>query len=82
MKQAVINLDLMEDRILNIVKAKYGFSNKSKAISFIINKYAESFLEPELNPSYIKKLKECGKEGYGKKYSSLDELRNELLDSK
>jgi hypothetical protein len=80
MTQAIINLDLMEDRILNIVKAKEGFSNKSKAISFIIGKYAESFLEPELNPKYIQKLKECREEGYGKKYSSTDKLRSDLLD--
>lgn len=80
MKQSIITLDNMEDRIINIIKAKYGFSNKSKAISFVINKYAESFLEPELNPTYIQKLKECREEGYGKKYSSIDKLRKDLLD--
>lgn len=80
MTQTIVDLDLMEDRILNIVKAKYGFSNKSKTVAFIISKYAESFLEPELNPRYIQKLKECREEGYGKKYSSIDKLRKDLLD--
>ena len=79
MTQTIVNLDMMENRILNIIKAKEGFSNKSKAISFIIEKYSESFLEPELNPKYIQKLKECRDEGYGKKYTSMDKLRENLL---
>ncbi len=80
MKQSIINLDLNEEKVLNIVKAQQGFSNKSLAISFIINKYAESFLEPELNPLFIQKLKETREEGYGKKYSSVNEIRKNLLD--
>ena len=79
MVQTIITLDMMEDRILNIVKAKYGFSNKSQAIAMILKVYSESFLEPELNPVYVEKLKEIKKEGYGKKYSSVKEARRNLL---
>ena len=80
MKQNIININPEEEKILNIIKAQQGFSNKSLAISFVIKKYADSFLEPELNPKFIEKLRESRKEGYGKKYSSVEEMRKSLLD--
>ena len=51
----IIKLEEREDRILNIVKAKYGFKNKSEAIALLAKIYEENFLEPELKPEYIKK---------------------------
>jgi len=62
MVQAVINLDEHESRIVNIVKGKFGFRNKSEAIKQIIDYYEESVLEPELKPEYIEKLKQIEKE--------------------
>ena len=56
MVQAIINLKDEEDRVLNIVKGKYGLKNKSEAINLIIKQYEESFLEPELRPEYKDKL--------------------------
>ena len=61
MVKAVIDLGDTENRVINIVKAKFGLSNKSEAIEHIINEYSEEFLEPELRPEYIEKLKRIKK---------------------
>lgn len=74
MVQSIIDLDENEDRILNIVKAKYGLKNKSEAVAMITKVYEESFLEPELRPEYTKKLDKISK-GKFTKFSSVQELR-------
>ena len=73
MVQNIIDLSEREDRILNIVKAKFGLKNKSEAISFIAKIYEKSFLEPELRPEYIEKLNKIRKGKYIK-FNSVDEL--------
>lgn len=75
MVQNIIDIGEREDRILNIVKAKFGFKNKSEAVAFIAKTYEDSFLEPELRPEYLEKLKRIEKEGYGKTFSSIEQLR-------
>lgn len=62
MVQAIVNLGEYEDRVLTIVKGKFGFKNKSEAINFLIDKYEEEFLEPELKPEFIEKMKKRQKE--------------------
>lgn len=62
MVQAVINLEEKEDRVLNIVKGKFGLKNKSEAINLIINEYEQEFLEPELRPEFIEEMKRIEKE--------------------
>lgn len=56
MVQAIINLEEHKDRVLTIVKGKYGLKNKSQAINFVIGKFEEELLEPELRPEYKDKL--------------------------
>ena len=75
MVQAVINLGEYEDRILTIVKGKFGFRNKSEAVNFVIDKFEEEFLEPQLRPEYVKRLKKIDKEK-GIKFKDIDELRS------
>ena len=55
MVQALIELDENTNRVLNIVKAKYGLKDKSEAINIMAEEYNESVMEPELRPEYIKK---------------------------
>ena len=74
MIKALIKLDENEDHVLNIVKAKYRLKNKNDAIRLVIRKYEDN-LEPELRPEYLKKLKRIEKEGYGKNFTSINELR-------
>ena len=74
MATATISIPEHEDRILNIIKAKYGFKNKEQAIIFLLKEY-EKELEPEIRPEYLEKLKRIEKEGYGETFSSIEELR-------
>ena len=75
MVQAIVNINENEDRVLNVVKGKFGLKNKSQAINLVIGKYEEEFLEPELRPEYVKKLNKIEKEGYSKTSSSIKELK-------
>ena len=62
MVQAIINIDEKTNRILNILKAKYGLKDKSEAIDVMAQQYEEEILEPELRPEFIKKMKKRQKE--------------------
>ena len=74
MVQNVIEIGEREDRVLNIVKAKFGLKNKSEAVAFIAQTYEESFLEPELRPEYLEKLQKIRKGKYIK-FNSVEDLR-------
>ena len=75
MVQAIINVGDREDRILNIVKGKYGLKNKSDAMNFVINKFEEELLEPQLRPEYKVKLAKIMKG----KHLSKKELEKEVV---
>lgn len=74
MVQAIITLGENENRVLQIVKGKYGLKNKSEAANMIIEKYEEEFLEPELRPEYIERLIKIKKEK-GIPFKGMNELR-------
>ena len=74
MVQNIIDIGEREDRVLNIVKAKFGLKNKSEAIAIIAQTYEESFLEPELRPEYLEKLRKIRKGRYFK-LNSINDLR-------
>jgi len=74
MVQNIIEIGEREDRILNIVKAKFGLRNKSEAVALIAKIYEDSFLEPELRPEYLEKLERIRKGKYIK-FNSVKELR-------
>jgi len=78
MVQAIVNIGEYEDRILTIVKGKFGFKNKSEAINFVIGRFEEALLEPELKPEFVKKMKSLEKKGKFKEYKSLSELKAEI----
>ena len=77
MVQSIIDISENEDRVLNIVKAKFGLKNKSQAVALITKTYEDSFLEPELRPEYIKKLERIRKGKYTS-FSSIEELRKKI----
>jgi mannitol/fructose-specific phosphotransferase system IIA component len=56
MVQALVNIDDGTNKVLNIVKAKYGFKDKGEAIRFVVNKYAEDANEPELKEEFVQKI--------------------------
>ena len=74
MVQSLINITDEKDKILNIVKAQQGFKNKNQAIEFILEIYSDSFLELELKPEFVEKLKNIHQEK-GIPFKNIDELR-------
>lgn len=57
MVQAIIDIEERTNRVLNIVKAKYGLKDKSEAIDAMAKAYEEEVMEPELRPEFIEKMK-------------------------
>lgn len=82
MTQAVITLNEHQDRILTIVKGLYGFKNKSDAVNFVIDKFEEELLEPELRPEFIEKIQRIEKQGKFTSYKSIDVLKKEIENAR
>ncbi len=61
MVQALVELDENTNRVLNIIKAKFGLKDKSAAIKTIIQYYIENEREPELRPEFIERIKKAEK---------------------
>lgn len=77
MVQAIINIEDQTNRVLNIVKAKFGLKDKSEAINVMAEQYERELLEPQLRPEYIEKLKGIKKEK-GIRFKSVAELRKHI----
>lgn len=77
MVQNIIDINEREDRILNIVKAKYGLKNKSQAVALIAEIYEENFLEPELRPEFVKKMRRIDKQK-GIPFKNIEDLRRQI----
>jgi hypothetical protein len=63
MVKNIVNLDERENRVINIVKAKYGLKDKSQALSVIIKRYEECELEPQLRPEFVKEIEKTVESG-------------------
>ncbi|MDD3264179.1 MAG: DUF2683 family protein [Candidatus Nanoarchaeia archaeon] len=68
MVRIVINIPEKTNRILNIIKAKYGLKDKSQAIKVVVD-----IFEPELKPEFIEETNKILK-GEFKKYKSIEDL--------
>ena len=77
MVQAVIDIDERTNRVLNIVKAKYGFRDKSEAIDYVVSEYEETALEPQIRPEYLENLKKI-KQEKGIRFRNVSELRKSI----
>ena len=73
MTSTIANLTEDNNRFLNLIKAHMGLKNKSDAINFVVEKYAEEAKEPEFRPEYIRKLKRIMKQKRTS-YNSLEEM--------
>ena len=62
MVQAMVQISDDANQILNIVKAKHNLRDKSEAIDRVVLEYGQDFLEPELRPEFVQKMKERQKE--------------------
>lgn len=77
MVQAIIDIDEHTNRILNVVKAKFGLRDKSEAIDMMANQYEQQILEPELKPEYVEKLQKI-KGQKGIKFKTISNLRKSI----
>lgn len=73
MVKALIDIPENENRILTILKGKYGFRNKEQVIISLI-KGAEQDLEPELRPEFVEEMRRIDKEK-GIPFKDIAELR-------
>lgn len=62
MVKTLVTLDERTNRVLNIIKAKFGFRNKSEAIEWLLERYETELLEPELRPEFVKKMRKRARE--------------------
>ena len=74
MVQALVKISENTNRVLNVVKAKYGLRDKGEAIEVVVEKYIEDEGEPELRPEFIEKIRRT-EHKKGIKFKSVDELR-------
>ena len=74
MVQAMIQIMEETNRVLAIVKAKYGLKDKSHAIDLVVKEYEENLLEPALRPEYIKKALQIHKQP-SIKVGTIEDLR-------
>jgi hypothetical protein len=74
MVQAIISINDQANRVLNILKAKYGLRDKSEAINLMAEQYGQALLEPELRPEYVTKLQKI-KAQRGLRFRNTKELR-------
>jgi len=77
MVQAIVTFNEHQDRVLTIVKGKYGLKNKAQAVNVIVEQYEKNLLEPELRPEYKEELLKIDN-GRFRAFSSVEQLRREL----
>lgn len=74
---ARVELDEYTNRVLGVIKMKYGLKDKSEALNKFIELYGDEVIEKEANEEYIKKVIEVTKKHYDKyknKKMTLQEL--------
>ena len=74
MVQALVEINDNTNRVLNVVKAKYGLKDKGQAIQIVVERYIENENEPELKPEFIEKIKRTEHQK-GIRFKSISELR-------
>ena len=78
MVQAIINITENANRVLNIVKAKYGLKDKSAAINAMAQEYKDQVLERPFRPAFVKEALRVHKEK-PIKVGTVENLRKRVL---
>lgn len=77
MISARVELNDYANRVLGVIKIKFGLRDKSAALNKFIEIYGEEIIEREANDEYIKKIisiSENHLKKYGKRKMTLQEL--------
>ncbi|MFH1592492.1 MAG: hypothetical protein ABIB47_03955 [Candidatus Woesearchaeota archaeon] len=61
-----LNISEYTNRILGVIKEKFGLKNKSEALNRFADMFGDEFIEKEANDQYIKKLIEIEKAHFRK----------------
>ncbi|GBE19959.1 hypothetical protein BMS3Abin17_00690 [archaeon BMS3Abin17] len=75
MVNALIKIDENTNRVLNVVKAKFGLKDKGEAINLVVKKFIDFEDEPDLRPEFVKKIRKIEKqktikvENFSKRYN-------------
>ena len=74
---ARVELDEYTNKVLGVIKARYGLKDKSEAINKFAEIYGEEFAEKDASDEYVKKVIELSDEYFRKhknKKMSFEEL--------
>lgn len=71
---AIVKLSEESNKVVNIIKAKYGFNDKSEALNYLIEEYEHELLEPALRPEYVEKIRNIEQKPKFVKVKSLEDL--------
>jgi len=74
---AQVYLDDYTNHVLNVIKAKFGLTDKSDAINKLAEIYGEDYVEKDANGEYVKKIldiEERHLKKYGNRKMSLKDL--------
>ncbi|MEK6894907.1 MAG: antitoxin [Nanoarchaeota archaeon] len=74
---ARIELDNYSNKVLNIIKIKYGLKDKSEAINKFVEIYGDEIIEKEPTSEYVRKILEISEKHfkkYGRRKMSVEEL--------
>lgn len=63
MVRALLEFSEHTNRLLNIVKAKYGLRTKAQAVEKIAEQYEQTILEPSLRPEFVEEAEERVRKG-------------------
>lgn len=77
MVSAQVYLDDYTNHVLNVIKAKFGLTDKSEAINKLAEIYGEDYVEKDANGEYVKKILEIDErhfKKYGNRKMTLKEL--------
>jgi len=61
MPQALVSLSDGANRLLNLVKAKYGLKDKSAAVEVVIEHYVECEGEPDFREEFLARIQKAEK---------------------
>ncbi len=77
MVSARVELDEYTNKVLGIIKIKFGLKDKSEALNKFIELYGDEIIEKDANQEYTKNIIEITKkhyDKYGNKKMTLEEL--------
>lgn len=74
MVNAMINISDRANRVLNIIKARYGFKDKSQAIEKMAEDYEDYVLEPGFKPEFAASVKHAQQQGKFRKVKKITDI--------